>query len=105
MNDPKIYISLSVVIALTVIVMILLLRNRITGFAGRVSKKGVDVNLKAAEPNTPGVDISGAKLKDENEVTADNEARLKATNLQAGDRNRIRVGSFVRPSDEAETKM
>src|SRR6266850_2858655 len=98
MNDPKVIIP--IVVAFAIIVVFILLRNRITGFRGRFSKKGVDIDVKAAQPDTPlatGVDLSSAEFKDKNKFAADNEARVKAQGLKAGSGNEFQFGSTSKP--------
>jgi hypothetical protein len=101
MNDPKVIVS--IVIAIVVISVFIILRNRITGFRGRVTRSGVKMEVKAAQPEVPpavGVDLSGAKFKDQNKFAADNEARVKAQNLQAGSGNEFQFGSVPKPTED-----
>jgi len=85
---------LPIVIAVAVIVAIFILRDRITGFRGRFSRKGVHAEIKAAEPESPpatGVDLSGAQFKDHNKFTTGDDARIKAQNMKAGSGNGVSV--------------
>lgn len=105
MNDIRVIIA--IVIAVAVVIVIWLLRERITGFVLRISKKGLEGNIKAdtgAAPPAQGVDLTGAKFKDENEFIANSEAKVKAPNLQAGNRNKFLFGSGSGPSSKKKSK-
>ncbi|MBA3560783.1 MAG: hypothetical protein H0W30_19575 [Gemmatimonadaceae bacterium] len=105
MNDPQVIGA--IVIAVVVIAVFIILRSRITGFRGRLTRKGVDVDVKAALPEVPpaiGVDLSGSKFKDDNKFAADNEARVKAQNLQAGSGNEFQFGSPAKPAQDKKPK-
>ena len=105
MNNPQIIVP--IVIAITVIALFIILRNRITGFKGRFSKRGVDVSVSAPqEQSAPaqGVDLAEAEFKDRNKFAADNEARVKAQKLKAGSGNTFQFGSVIRPAENDKSE-
>jgi len=94
MDDIR--VTIAIVVAVAVVVVIWLLRERITGFVLRISKKGLETNIKAdtgAAPTAQDVNLRGAKFKDANEFIAEGQAKVDAGNLQAGNRNKFRFGS------------
>jgi hypothetical protein len=99
MNDPHIIVP--IVIAVAVVAVFIIIRNRITRFRGEFGKGGVKVDLGAAEPDVPpatGVNLTGAQFKDKNTFEADSEARVKASNLQVGSENKFRFGVGTKPT-------
>jgi hypothetical protein len=101
------WVKICIIGAIVAVVVLILLRKRITEFYVRFTKRGVEIKAKAKSPDessAPEVNLSSAKFKDDNEIKIGQKARVDATKLDVGSRNKFDIGGSVKSTQDQPEK-
>ena len=100
-------VKICIVGAIVAVIVVILLRKRITDFCISFTKHGVEIKTKAKSSDTssaPDVNLSSAKFKDDNEFKTAEKVRVDATKLKVRSGNKFEIGGSGKSSQEKSGK-
>lgn len=101
------WIKISIIGAIVAVIVVILLRKRITDFCVSFTKRGVEIKTKAKlsdEATASDVNLSSAKFENENEFKVAENTSVDASKLEVGNRNKFDIGGSNKPTQNKSKK-